>query len=131
MIENNSGQGKSTRVPDEIKKGWNWGGFFLTFIWGFYHRTYITFFCIIPFVTPIMAFIIGAKGNEWAWRNRAWPTVEQYWKSRRRWAWAGFGIFILMVILVLLSFTIEELPNRQARQDLEYMKSIFLQTDKR
>ena len=30
---NTSGQGSSAVVPEEVK-GWSWGGFFLTWIWG-------------------------------------------------------------------------------------------------
>ena len=43
-MDNTSGLGKSSIVPDEIK-GWCWGAFFLGFIWGLSNRTYISLLC--------------------------------------------------------------------------------------
>jgi len=39
--KNTSGKGRNAEIPNEIK-GWNWGAFFLHFIWGFAHKTYAT-----------------------------------------------------------------------------------------
>ena len=37
---NTSGQGFSTTVPLEIK-GWSWGAFFLTWVWGIGNRVWL------------------------------------------------------------------------------------------
>jgi hypothetical protein len=68
---NTSGMGKQAVIPPEIK-GWNWGAFFLSWIWGIRNRTYIALLCLIPFVAFVMVFVLGAKGSEWSWRNHKW-----------------------------------------------------------
>ena len=71
MRQNNtSGEGKGALVPEELK-GWNWGAFFLTWIWGIGNSTYIALLMFIPLVNMILPFVLGAKGNEWAWKNRS------------------------------------------------------------
>ena len=42
MIENTSGHGEYSIVPNEVKK-WNWGDFWLTWIWGIGNKSYISF----------------------------------------------------------------------------------------
>ena len=56
--------GTSGPVPEEIK-GWNWGAFWLTWIWGIAHNVWISLlvFCL----WPIWMIVLGIKGNEWAW----------------------------------------------------------------
>ena len=110
-IENTSGQGAAAVVPLEIK-GWSWGGFLLTWIWGIFNGTFITLLMFIPLVNIVMWFIIGAKGREWAWRNKRWESVEHFKKVQRQWGIAGlvfvvafapaiFGIFATTVLLQL------------------------------
>jgi len=58
-MDNTSGQGTLSQLPPEIK-GWNWGAFFLSWIWGLGNGTYIALLCLIPFVNIVMIFIPGA-----------------------------------------------------------------------
>ncbi len=95
-IENTSGLGKDAVVPPEIR-GWNWGAFLLNFAWGIGNRTYLALLMFVPLVNFVMPFVLGAKGSEWAWRNRAWRDVEHFKAVQRKWAWAG-----LIVVVVLL-----------------------------
>ena len=74
-LQNTSGQGRSTEVPAEIKR-WNWGAFFLNWLWGFGNRTYIALLCLIPLLNIVMIFVLGAKGSEWAWRNKQWESID-------------------------------------------------------
>lgn len=97
-MENTSGQGPAAVVPEEIK-GWNWGGFFLTWIWGLGNSTFIALLALIPCVNLVMMFVLGAKGNEWAWRNKRWESVEEFKKVQKIWAIVG-----LVVILPILFF---------------------------
>lgn len=69
-----SGLGKQSVVPPEVK-GWNWGAFLLNWIWGIGNSTYIALLMFVPLVNIFMFFILGAKGNEWAWKNRTWLVV--------------------------------------------------------
>jgi hypothetical protein len=113
---NTSGQGKSAVVPTEIKK-WNWGAFLLTWIWGLGNNTYIALVvivviagaCIMPgaslvflVTVVIMMFVLGAKGSEWAWRNKRWDNPEQFRTVQKRWAVVGVTlIFILPAIVAI------------------------------
>jgi hypothetical protein len=73
--ENTSGRGKSTIVPDEVK-GWSWGAFFLNWIWAIGNRTWIGLLVLIPYVGFVIAIILGAKGREWAWKNKQWRNLD-------------------------------------------------------
>jgi hypothetical protein len=86
-------------IPPEIK-GWNWGAFLLNWIWGIGNRTYIALLCLIPFVNLIMIFVLGAKGNEWAWRNKRWESIDAFKRTQRKWVWAWL---IIIGIAILLS----------------------------
>ena len=95
-----SGQGSNVVIPPGVI-GWSWGGFFLTWIWGVCNGVYIAFLAFIPYVGPIiMPFVLGAKGKEWAWRNKRWDSVESFRRSQRSWAIGGL-IWILVVALFL------------------------------
>jgi len=98
VVENTSGQGTSATVPMEIKK-WNWGAFFLSWIWGLGNKTYISFLCLIPYVGFVMCFVLGAKGSEWAWRNKQWDSIEHFQNVQRKWAQWGLGIFIAALLI--------------------------------
>jgi len=37
----------------------------------------------------VMPFVLGAKGNEWAWRNRRWRDLAHFRRVQRNWAIAG------------------------------------------
>ena len=98
--QNTSGTGKSATVPPEIK-GWNWGAFWWGWIWGIRNKTYIAFLVLIPFVNWVMPFILGAKGNKWAWQHQKWDSIEQFKKSQKRWARWGLIIFIIIISIVI------------------------------
>ena len=87
-------------------KGWNWGAFLLGWIWGLGNRTYIALLGLIPGVNIVMAFILGAKGNQWAWKNRNWESMEHFKQAQKIWSTFGAGMlvgFLLGVIVVLLA----------------------------
>lgn len=105
---NTSGQGTSAAVPPEVK-GWNWGAFFLTFIWGLAHRVWISLLALLSFIPYIGTFIalgiaifLGVKGNELAWQAKHWESVQKFKETQKKWAIAGFVVF---VIVLVLSFT--------------------------
>ena len=115
VFENNSGQGPSAAIPDEIRK-WNWGAFYLHLIWSICNNVWIGLLMLIPIVAWIMPFILGAKGNEWAWQNKRWDSVEHFLRVQRNWSRWGlvFCIFILIVVLSVLAaigYSIGEVEN--------------------
>lgn len=86
----------NTEIPRELNR-WNWGAFFLHWIWGIGNSTYIAFLMFVPLVNIVMIFVLGAKGSEWAWRNRVWKDAEHFRSVQRIWAIAG-GVSWLAVI---------------------------------
>jgi len=101
VIENTSGQGKLATIPEEIR-GWNWGAFLLNWIWGIGNNVWIALLTLIPYVNIIMPFVLGVKGNEWAWRNRKWDSIEHFKRVQRNWARVGKYIIVVSLILILL-----------------------------
>ena len=92
-----------TAVPAEVKK-WNWGAFLLTWIWGIGNQVWIALIALIPIVGIVMMFVLGAKGNEWAWEKRRWDSVESFHSTQRKWAIAGLIVYgAVIVIYVLLA----------------------------
>jgi hypothetical protein len=99
---NTSGQGASAIVPEEVK-GWSWGAFGLTWIWGVFNGVLISLLALIPGFAVVWAFVLGAKGNEWAWRNKKWDSIEHFKSAQRPWNIAGIVLFaISMVALVVI-----------------------------
>ena len=113
QTENTSGQGKLAKIPPEIP-AWNWGAFFLSWIWGVGNSVWIALLCLIPFVNWVMIFVLGAKGNEWAWQNRKWDSIEHFKRNQRTWAWVGLGVglfyfaFFIIYILIIIIAAISE-----------------------
>ena len=101
-ILNTSGQGFSSIVPPEIK-GWNWGAFSLTWIWGISHRVWISLLALIPFplIGIAVMIILGIKGNEWAWQYKKWDSIEQFRKSQRKWKFWGIASLIAPIVLII------------------------------
>ncbi|MEQ9671708.1 serine/threonine protein kinase [Coleofasciculus sp. G2-EDA-02] len=82
-------------VPDEIK-GWNWGAFFMPYLWPLTNKVWIGLLALVPQVGWLMAIMLGAKGNEWAWKSRKWRSIEQFKAHQRGWTIAGLFIGIPM-----------------------------------
>lgn len=101
IFQNNSGQGKPAALPPQLH-GWNWGAFFLTWIWGIGNNTTIAFLTWIPLANFVMIFMLVAKGNEWAWQNKRWESIEHFKKVQKLWAVWGFAIFILAMLFLFI-----------------------------
>ena len=133
---NNSGQGKNTEIPQEVKR-FNWGAFFWSWIWGLFNHSYLTLISlaigILVFIIVIclilasavseqkefaaLAFVLitllnlisgavnfglsiwfGIKGNDWAWQNKSWKSLEHFHDVQRNWAIAGLLIIVVGVV---------------------------------
>lgn len=90
---NTSGQGQEAVLPDELK-GLNWGACFLNFIWGLYHRSYLSLLVLIPVVNVVMLFVLLFKGNQWAWANKTWDDVDHFRRVQRQWARAALILVV-------------------------------------
>lgn len=102
----------SGSVPEEIK-GWNWGAFFLTWIWGLGNHVWISLVVLlgfIPFIGPIialvMAIMLGLKGSEWAWQNRKFASVDEFKKIQKVWAIWGLVIFVIGIVFTIAMWSV-------------------------
>jgi hypothetical protein len=99
-----SGHAEPHPMPPDIG-GWNWGAFLLNWIWGVCNATPIALLTFVPLVGFAMPFVLGVKGNGWAWRNKRWDSVAHFKRVQRKWAiagvvvWAcGIGLFSLIFV---------------------------------
>lgn len=90
---NSSGQKGHAHIPEAIK-GLNWGAFLLNWIWAIGNRTWFGLAALLPVVGWIVPFFLLIKGNEWAWRNKRWDSVEHFRRVQRRWAQWGVGLLL-------------------------------------
>ena len=94
-------QNTNSEIPKELKK-WNWGAFFLNWIWGIGNKTYISFLVLIPIFNFVFVFILGAKGNEWAWKNKKWDNVDHFKSVQKKWAFWGILFFSINIVLLFI-----------------------------
>jgi hypothetical protein len=106
-VYNSSGAGAGSFVPPEVK-GWNWGGFLLTWIWGIGNNVWIALISLLGFIPWIgwlinltMRIILGIKGSEWAWQNKKWDSIDHFKRTQRTWMWWGVGVIVLEVLLAV------------------------------
>lgn len=77
------------------KNRWNWGGFWLTWVWGIANSTWVALLALIPFVNIGVAFYLGYKGDQLAWENKQWYDEAHFREVQRKWALAGWVITII------------------------------------
>jgi hypothetical protein len=92
----------TTAAPAEVKR-WNWGAFLLTWIWGIGNQVWIALLALIPVVGVVMMFVLGVKGNEWAWKKRRWDSVEAFHRTQRKWAIAGLIVLGLGLLISIVA----------------------------
>ena len=58
-----------------------------------------------------MAFVLGDKGKEWAWKKGKWRSVEHFQKTQRDWSIAALVVvslrlafYIYIMALVVLGY---------------------------
>ena len=98
---NNSGEGSSV-VPEGVK-GWSWGAFFWNWIWALGNSTYIGLLALVPYVGFIMAFYLGFKGRELAWKNKRWDSLEHFNRVQRSWTKWGLIVFVGVFVLGIVA----------------------------
>jgi len=86
-------------VPEEIK-GWNWGAFWLNWIWGIAHNVWIS---LLAFCLPVIwQIVLGVKGSEWAWQQRQFDSIEQFKQTQAAWSKWGWIIGLVGIVIWIL-----------------------------
>jgi hypothetical protein len=107
-------------VPEELRVGWNWGAFGFGWIWGLPHRCYVTVLdlAILPLMlVPPIGLIVALglrmwyalRGDEWAWQDRRFESLEHYRSVQRVWtrwvlaAYVGCGVVSALVLAMMVA----------------------------
>lgn len=105
-----------SELPEAYKR-FNWGACLLGWIWGIGNKTYIALVGLALYILgfiPIVGFIfsliglgfyiwIGVKGNEFAWKNNHWDSLEQFNHIQRKWAMWGCILTCIFIGLIIIS----------------------------
>jgi hypothetical protein len=125
-MENTSGQGRTSIVPPEIG-GWNWGAFLLNFIWAIGNRTWIGLLALTPYIGIVMAVALGIKGNEWAWKNRRWKSIDHFKRVQKTWSIFGVCLLVLpgiiFTVLFMLAFQTGEPKTGKHLDSVDWLPS--------
>lgn len=122
-------QQSQSPLPPEAA-GWCWGGFFLSWIWAIGNSTWIGLLALVPVVNFVMMFVLGAKGREWAWKNKQWQSVEHFNSVQKKWSVAGGILFVIGVVGIVVAVAIPQFNayrikdfNKTALSDLRNSKT--------
>lgn len=112
---------KGQAFPKKINC-FNWGACILSPIWGLCNNTPIAclgvLLAFIPMIGWMLALLFslycGAKGNEWAWANKEWQSLEQFHSVQRKWALWAWAIEIALIIFCFgaLSYIMQYAQSR-------------------
>jgi hypothetical protein len=66
-----------------------------------------------------MMIVLGMRGNEWAWQNKRWESVEQFQLEQKIWSKWGIRIAKILLILGILGFILN--PIFKLLESLHYI----------
>ena len=100
--------------------GFNWGACLLTPLWGLCNNTPVAclwiVFAFIPVIgvilTSIFSLYCGLKGNEWAWANNDWQSIDHMHYIQKKWATAG----VIVEIIAILAFCVYAMQHINSLQ---------------
>jgi serine/threonine protein kinase len=118
------------RLPIELDR-WNWGATLLPGLWSINNRVWIGLIAWSGLITcgigwlPI-SIMLGAKGSDWAWRNRRWRSVEAFKANQRAWATAGMIVWGIYAVLIALLIVVgSQTPETQEGETQSGSPSLF------
>ncbi len=84
---------------------------------------------LVPLFGTFYTFVIGAKGNEWAWENNSWESIEAFKATQQKWSFGALAFLLVLVLYVIVSLNLsfrdfEESPSvKLALAELEQSES--------
>jgi prepilin-type processing-associated H-X9-DG protein len=124
---NDSGQPNAV-LPPELR-GFSWGGLLMSWIWAIGNGTWVGLLALVPCVGFFMRIALGVKGNEWAWRNKKWKSIEHFRSAQLVWTIVGVCLLLLSVpIYAAVMFPVFARARENARRSAcqSNMKQISL-----
>ena len=117
---NSSGFGKASIVPDEVAHHFNWGAFFLSWIWGIGNKVYIALIALLLAFVPVIGVLLhfgfsvwlGTVGNKLAWQNKQWESIEEFDRIQKIWVNVGLILFFGGMIAAIIIPTSITIPAR-------------------
>ena len=87
--------------------GWNWGAFLLNWIWAWNNIGAVwgiagLFSGVIPFGSMIFSVFMGIKGNDLAWENRHFNSIQEFKDVQGKWSAWGAGIWGFSMLFVII-----------------------------
>lgn len=70
------------------------------------HRVYFSLLIFVPAVGLLIPFILGAKGNEYAWRARSWRSAEEYLGTQLKWTITGIVLGVLLSLCCMAALAL-------------------------
>jgi hypothetical protein len=89
-------------LPEDLR-GFNWGAFFLTWIWGIRHKVSWAWWGLVPGLNIIIGFMLGFQGQELAWKNNTWKSEIEFDNTQLEWTRWGIGVWIVAYLLLQLA----------------------------
>ena len=134
-VTNNSGMGAASSLPPELS-GFNWGGLLGSWIWAIGNNTWIGLLGLVPCLGFFMRFFLGAKGNQMAWQNKRWDSVESFRSAQRTWAIVGvaligaslfFGVILSAILFPVFARARENAQRSACQSNLKQISLAALQ----
>lgn len=97
-------------IQNDIKR-FNWGAFFLTWIWGIGNNVLETLWILVAGFIPffgvlltgiVLPIIFGIKGNEWALKNKQYESIEHFHRVQKTWAIIGLSLYLASTLFSIL-----------------------------
>lgn len=82
----------------------NWGAFFLPGLWGLFNGCWWLFLLQMLPVPIIINVIAGMNGNEWAWKNKQWNSVQDFENTQETWGKVGVVLFCFSVLFYIFYY---------------------------
>lgn len=83
--------------PMAPPSGLNWGGFLLPFWWGIAHSAWL-WVVVSLFVPLISSIVLLIKGNDIAFENRQFESMEEFESVQKAWTRWGIGVNIFLIL---------------------------------
>lgn len=95
------GQEMQRETPQCLNK-WNWGAFWLNWIWAAGNGVWWGLLALIPYVGFVVAIILGINGNSSAWEKFS-GTAAEFDEKQRSWTKASW---IILIVIIVISFLV-------------------------